>query len=518
MRITVKDKYSIGMDIGGTHTDVVLIDRNQKIVAYFKTETTIPLENGVKRALKQLLEVADVDRSLIEGVYVGTTHATNAILEARDLHRVGVIRIAGHRPELLSPCFGWPTFLKEAVLAGVETISGGFECDLREISPFRPHEAVEAANKLAEKGMESLAVVAVFSPIEPRHEIECLNALKEAYGEDFPISLSHQVGGMGFIERENAAILNAALKRPMEQGFRNLEKVVAELGLEVPLYITQNDGSLIGLDKAVETPLLTISSGPTNSFIGACKLSGSSNAIIVDVGGTSTDIGMVVNGYPRRSMHNATIGGVCLNFRMPDVLALAIGGGSKIAADGTGQFLVGPQSCGKMLRSSAQIFGGKQLTLTDIACVLGKMDVDGSVLSQVQITKEQALKIMEDIERRIVSGIARMKGERADLPVIAVGGGAGIAASAATDLPSNYSVANAYGAALAEIAATVDTVVSLTAREQVLQELQERAIEEAVRKGAHSRTTRIVELQIIPYHYLPNHLARVVVSASGCRI
>src|SRR5690606_12510390 len=150
-------------------------DRCQKIVAAFKTETTIPLENGVKTALKQLLESSGVDAALIEGIYVGTTHATNAILEARDLYKVGVIRIAGHRPELLSPCFGWPAFLKEAVLAGVETISGGFECDLREMSPFKPHEAVEAARKLAEQGMESLAVVGVFSPIEPRHELACLN-------------------------------------------------------------------------------------------------------------------------------------------------------------------------------------------------------------------------------------------------------------------------------------------------------------------------------------------------------
>lgn len=506
------------MDIGGTHTDVVLIDRCQKIVAAFKTETTIPLENGVKTALKQLLKSSGVDAALIEGIYVGTTHATNAILEAHDLYKVGVIRIAGHRPELLSPCFGWPAFLKEAVLAGVETISGGFECDLREMSPFKPHEAVEAARKLAEQGMESLAVVGVFSPIEPRHELACLNALKAAFGDEFPLSLSHQVGGMGFVERENAAILNAALKRPMEQGFRNLEKVKSALGLEAPLYVTQNDGSLIGLDQAVSAPLLTISSGPTNSFIGACKLSGADNAIIIDVGGTSTDIGMVINGYPRRSMHNATIGGVSLNFRMPDVLALAIGGGSKIAADGAGQFLVGPQSCGKLLRSSAQVFGGKQLTLTDIACLLGKMDVIGGVSSQVQATKEQAAKIMDEIEGRIAAGIARMKGEKVDLPVIAVGGGAAIASSAATTLPANYSVANAYGAALAEIAATVDTVVSLTAREKVLEDLQGRAIAEAVRKGADPRAARIVDLQVIPYHYVPNHLARVVVTASGCRI
>lgn len=510
-------QYSIGIDIGGTHTDAVIINDQLEIIASHKTETTIPLELGVKKGLETVLTLSKVESKFITGVFIGTTHATNAILEANDLFRVGVIRIAGHYPESLSPCFGWPERLKQEVFVGAEAISGGYECDLRHITAFSSSEVVEAAEILIAKGMESVAIIGVFSPIAKEQEIQCQEIIQSIAGENFPISLSHQIGGVGFIERENATILNAALKKPMAQGFNNIVSVKDAVGIHAPLFVTQNDGSLIDITEAIQYPLLTISSGPTNSFIGACKLAKTEHAIIVDVGGTSTDIGMIKNGYPRRSMHNAMIGGVSLNFRMPDVLALAIGGGSYISHDQNKNFIVGPKSCGKALYKTSQAFGGESLTMTDIACFLGKLNIPAAKISQVNTTQSQAEEIMKDTENRIANAITLMRGEKEHLPVIAVGGGAKIASSLATIMPDNYSVANAYGAALAEVSATVDTVVSLNSRESTLEKLKEQALSEAIARGAVEKRTRIVDLQVIPYHYVPNQLARVVVTASGMR-
>lgn len=491
----------IGMDIGGTHTDAVLVEQG-KIVRSCKTTTTRPLEEGVKTGLAKIGVVKD-----LKAIHIGTTHATNALLEGKNLYRTGVIRLAGHQPDMLRPGAGWPTFLKDRVIAGVETVDGGLECDLRPITPFDPRQVREAAERLVAAGAESLALVGVFSPILAEQEELAGQVIQEAFGEDFPVSLSSRIGGIGFIERENATILNSALKRPMLEGFSRLQGTMNALGLDAPLFLTQNNGSVIDLGRAIDYPLLTLSSGPTNSFIGACRLAGVNDAIVVDVGGTSTDIGFVQNGFPRRSIHNVSFGGVSLNFRTPDVLALAIGGGSLVSG-----MLVGPESCGGQLMSVAQIFGGSQLTLTDIACKAGAMTIESAALENVQVSQSEAEEVMAKVRMSIQRGVDKMRGRHQGLPVIAVGGGASVVGAMQ---PEHQAVANAYGAALAEVSATVDTVLSLVDREQALEQVKDQALQLAVDEGASVTSVRVVDLQVIPYHYVPNQLARVVVTASG---
>lgn len=503
-------KYLIGIDIGGTNTDTVLIDEYQSIVKSYKTATTSPLENGVRKGLEVILQTAHP--SSILGIFVGTTHATNAIVEQKNLYSVGLIRIAGHYPTSLRPCYGWPKELASKVLTGYETIDGGFECDLREISPFSRKKAKEAFLKLLDQGMESLAIIGVFSPLSYVHELACLEEIRMVAGDDFPISLSHEIGGIGFIERENATLLNGALKKAIAEGFRHLDEVKTACGLNCPLYITQNDGSLIGLQEAIRNPLLTISSGPTNSFIGAARLAQVSDAIIVDVGGTTTDIGAIQNGFLRRSMHNASIGGVSLNFRMPDVLSIGIGGGSYVTPKREGGYKVGPESCGKNLLSEALSLGGNSLTLTDIASLLGFFNFGKSPIS---FSFSDAKMIMHQINEKIQSGIHLMKGKKEHLPVVFVGGGAKIASQTEEDMLEHASVANAFGAALAEFSGTIDKVVSLADRTTTVNEIKSEAMELSVKKGADPKHVKVVDVQIIPYHYIPGQLARVIVTASG---
>lgn len=509
-------KYLIGIDIGGTNTDIVLIDEFQRIVKAHKTATTSPLEMGVKNGLKVILHDSAVDKSSISGIFVGTTHATNAVVEQKNLYSVGLIRIAGHYPTSLRPCYGWPKELSKTIFAGYETIDGGFQCDLREISPFSRKKAKEAFLKLLDQGMESLAIIGVFSPLSYKHELACLDEIRMVAGEDFPISLSHEIGGIGFIERENATLLNGALKKAMEQGFRHLDEVKVACGLNCPLYITQNDGSLIGLQEAIRNPLLTISSGPTNSFIGAAKLAQVSDAIIVDVGGTTTDVGTIQNGFLRRSMHNANIGGISLNFRMPDVLSIGIGGGSYVTPKQEGGYKVGPKSCGKDLLSEALSFGGNSLTLTDIASLLGFYDFGNQY--PISFSVSDANMIMHQITEKIQKGINLMKGKKEHLPVVFVGGGARIGSRTRDDLLEYASVANAFGAALAEFSGTIDKVVSLADRTKTVDQLRTEAMELSVKKGADPKHVKVVDVQILPYHYIPGQLARVIVTASGKRI
>lgn len=503
-------KHTIGIDIGGTNTDAVLIDEKGQIAALAKVSTTEDIAIGFEQVLLKLL--SQKEGVEIEEVIVGTTHATNAILQQKDLYKVGVIRIAGQRPESPPPCFGWPKELSEAVLSGFRTVDGGFECHGGPIRKLDRKQLLQACQELIDSGAQSLSVIGVFSPMNAEHELLAAQIIGQI--SDIPLTLSHQIGGVGFLERENSSILNAALKKVMKTGFAKLEQICHRLGLCCPLLITQNNGSRIALQEATEHPILTISAGPTNSFVGASKLSGLQDAIIVDIGGTSTDIGLIKGGAFRRSLNVSSIGGVKLNFPMPDVVSLGIGGGSLVE---TAPVKVGPRSVGREICARAQCFGGDELTLTDLAVATGHLEIGKS--HPVKISKADALEILKQVIRTIEENIGLLDG--AHLPVVLVGGGASVLPNSLLTerylVPENASVANALGAALSKISGSVDTIVSLTDQEKILNRLKEQAVEEAARKGAALESIALSDVQIIPYHYVPNNMARVIVTAHGLK-
>lgn len=510
--------YIIGMDIGGTNTDAILMDCNENILAATKTNTTDDIVSGFLIALQNLLKKSGIAASDIRSIFLGSTHATNAILQNKDLYRVGVIRIAGHNPETLPPCFAWPQELKAGILAGYATINGGYECHGTPITPLDRQQARMTVEQLLEKGAESIALVGVFSPLNGDQEKEVAQIVREVAGTDYPVSLSHEVGGMGFIERENTTLLNAALKKVMEQGFRQIEFARQQLGLECPLFITQNNGSIITLQQAIAYPVLTISAGPTNSFIGGARMAGLRDAIVVDIGGTSTDVGLVRNGFPRRSLNTSNIGGVRLNFSMPDVLSIALGGGSYVSLEGE-QPKIGPLSAGRNIVQQAFCFGGSKLTFTDMSMALGHLEIPGACRSRISVSSTAAQQVIEEALRRIQKEVSLMEGDQKQLPILLVGGGAALLPKqllgSRYQIPAHASVANAYGAALAEISGVIDTVVSLNERERVLGRLQELARDAAIRQGADAHSVQVVDVQITPYHYVPNNMARVTILAAG---
>lgn len=484
----------IGIDIGGTHTDAVLVDQNKQIIADVKAPTTISIEEGVLQVLSKLPQT-DVTR-----ICIGTTHAINALLQCQGLYRVGVIRLAGNRPETLPSCVAWPQHLQQTLYVDTITIDGGFECDGRCITPFEGQQVIDAAHTLLERGAESLAIVGTFSPLYPAQEEEAAALLK-----DIPVSLSHEIGGIGFIERENSTILNAALKKVMTTGFQKLIEVTRQCGYTCPIFISQNNGSMITVEQALANPILTLSAGPTNSFVGGGSLARLKDAIIVDIGGTSTDVGIIKNGYPRRCLQNSNVGGITLNFPTPDLLSVALGGGSHIEG-----VKIGPKSCAKDLFQQGASFGGNQLTLTDIALFMGHIAIPQT--HQLDLALEHCEQIMKTSVEMIDKLVYRLEPRCGDFPVILVGGGAALLPKQL--LPSRYqipayaNVANAYGAALSEISATIDTIVCLDQREKVLTELQAHVLRKA---GPESS---LVDMQVIPYHYMPGNKARVVMMAA----
>lgn len=513
------NQYKIGIDIGGTNTDIVLVDTSGAIHAKAKTMTTSDTSSGVRNALINLIRDHKINVRELVGIFLGTTKMTNAVLERENLNRVGVIRIAGQKPELLPSCYLWPESLKESLYVDTITIDGGFECHGSPITSINTSQIKSAVKALINKKIESLAVIGVFSTINPQQEILVKDIADTMTKCTLPVTLSHQIGGTGyFIERENSTILNAALKGAMKNVFTHFKRTCADLNIDCPLWVTQNNGSVLSITQAIDYPIFTISSGPTNSFIGGNQLVQVTDSIIIDIGGTSTDLGVIRNGIPRRCLNNSTIGGISINFSIPDVCSIALGGGSHVKVNGS-TIAIGPQSSGNKIFSESLSFGGRQLTLLDVSLALGCANIPGAQYQNIGLSKKGCEAVMNCAVQKIYELISKIGPERKNLPVVMVGGGASLIPKTLLDdrflLSPHADVANAYGAAMAEISFTVDTVVSLENRESTIDSLKEQATQGAILNGADGSTIKIVDVDIIPYNYVPNKIARVIIVASG---
>jgi len=288
----------LGIDVGGTNTDAVVLDRDDRLLAKAKRPTSADVTTGIGAALDAVLADAAVDKERITHVMLGTTHATNAVLERRSLERVAVVRIGAPSSTAVPPLMMWPDDLRAAVSAGEAIVSGGIEFDGREIVPFGADELRRFLEPLAGV-VDGVATTSVFASVSAEHEVAAERIVREVVGERVHVSLSHEIGSVGLIERENATVLNAALTAVAAEVAEALQGALAAHGLRPATFFAQNDGTLMALDYAIRYPILTVASGPANSIRGAAFLSGLRDAIVVDVGGTSTDVGILVGGFPR---------------------------------------------------------------------------------------------------------------------------------------------------------------------------------------------------------------------------
>ncbi|MGB6441756.1 MAG: hydantoinase/oxoprolinase family protein [Thermoplasmata archaeon] len=510
--------FKIGIDVGGTNTDSVILDRSNRLVAKAKSPTTPDVTSGIQRSLELVLGKFREDRRRIRYCMLGTTHAINAILERKGLDRVAILRIGSPVADSIPPLADWPRDLAAAVRFRTYLLGGGHEFDGRTARELDRH-ALERIAAEIDGSVSAIAVTAVFSPVQPQQEIEAGRILVKRMRHRPSISLSHNVATIGLLERENATILNSSLRSVSRHAINAFRDAARRLGLKCSLYLGQNDGTLMDVPSALAHPILTVASGPTNSIRGAAFVAGVRDAIVVDVGGTSTDIGLLKGGFPLESARPATIGGVRTNFRMPDLLSLALGGGSRVRPGKT--LTVGPDSVGFRLTEEALAFGGSTLTTTDVAVALKRCELGDP--GRLTSLPRSLLSATDRLIRSLVEeGIERVLTSPVPLPVVLVGGGSvliGTKLKGASRIvrPSNYEVANAIGVATAEIGADVDTITTYgsTPRTEILAQVRQSAIDRVVAAGANPRKTRIANVEEIPISYLPGNAVRVRVKACG---
>ncbi|MBY6154354.1 hydantoinase/oxoprolinase family protein [Vannielia litorea] len=504
----------IGIDVGGTNTDAALLD-GDRVIAAVKTFTTADVTSGVRTALKEVIAKAGDEAQGVVAVMIGTTHFTNAVVERRNLGRAAALRVSLPASASLVPFCDWPKDLAAKVNGGVYLVEGGHEYDGRPLVPMDEKAVAEAARKMVQDGIEAVAVSATFSPLTA----ECEDRAAEILQNEAPeihVTKSSTLGRIGLLERENVALMNASLIGLARDTTKAFVDAVAESGLGAQLFITQNDGTVVRAEAAREYPVFSFASGPTNSMRGAALLAGIENAMVCDVGGTTADIGCLVNGFPREANNVVEVGGVRTLFRMPDLLSIAVGGGTKIGRD---PLTVGPESVGYRLSERALVFGGDQVTATDIAVAAGLITLgDPSKVASLPADFVQAA--LAKMHENIAEGVDRMKTDATEVPLLAVGGGAMLIPESVPGISEvihveHSGVANAVGAAMAQISGETDRIYRDMDRDEAIAEARRAAIAAAVEAGAEESTIKVIDVEDLPLSYLPGRAIRTRVRVVG---
>ncbi len=512
--------YKLGIDVGGTNTDAVLIDGDRRVVAEVKHPTSGDIYDGIVGAVRDVLAQVEIDRSEIRQAMLGTTQCTNAIVERKNLAPIGILRIGAPATLGIPPMVDWAEDIRR-IAVDYAIVGGGFEYDGKELAPF-DREAARRFFAGLKGRVKSVAISCVFSTVRSDHELEAAALCKEVMGEDVHVSISSEIGSMGLIERENAAILNAALYQVADRFTEGFARSLAQEGVtNADVYLSQNDGTLMTMESARRYPILTIACGPTNSIRGASYLSSLTDAVVIDVGGTTTDLGMIQNGFPRESGVAVTIGGVRTNFRMPDVISIGLGGGSIVRSHEDGSVTVGPDSVGYRITEKALVFGGDTMTATDIAVRLGMAELGDPALA-AGIDEAVALKAMECMRAMIEDSIDAMKVSGADIDAVLVGGGSIIvpdrlAGTRNVVKPGHFGTANAIGSAISKVSGTLEQLINYDElpRDEALEKARAAAVELAVQSGAVRDTVEIIEVEDVPLAYYPGNTNRVKIKAAG---
>jgi N-methylhydantoinase A/oxoprolinase/acetone carboxylase beta subunit len=269
-------------------------------------------------------------------------------------------------------------------------------------------------------------------------------------------------------------------------------------------------------ETAMALPVMSFASGATNSMRGAAFLSGLKDAMVIDVGGTSSDVGQLHNGFPREANSVVEVGGVRTLFRMPDLYSIGLGGGSIVRQ---APLELGPESVGYQLTQEALVFGGGTLTATDAAVRAG-ITMIGNSARLADLPRELADEVVDLARGKVEDAIDRMKIDAGDVTLIAVGGGSFLVPDRLAGISDVIRVphgdcANAVGAAVAQVSGETDQIYRDQTRAEAIAAAEAQAVERARTAGADPATIEIVEVEDMPLAYLPGNALRVRVRVAG---
>ena len=336
--IEPNDSLVLGIDTGGTYTDGVLLAYHaRKVLATHKSLTT---KRDFAIGIDEVIDGILIENpSAISMVSVSTTLATNAIAEGKGKRTA--LFLIGYDPELITNFklqgrFATPHY---------DYFAGGHDLYGREKAQLDLAGIVARAMQIRDH-VDAIAVSSYFSPLNPEHEQRAYTAIARVC--DLPIVLGHQLSTkLGSVERATTAALNASLLAVLQDFIIAVRRAMERRGIVAPLMVVRGDGTLMSDEFAARTPVETIHSGPAASAIGGRFLSHLEDALVVDVGGTTTDLAVIQSGHVRISAEGASVAGPAGEFKTAvqaaNLLSIALGGDSHISVARDGQVAIGPE-------------------------------------------------------------------------------------------------------------------------------------------------------------------------------
>ena len=376
--------YRLGVDVGGTFTDLLLFEEQSGAFWRHKTPSTPADQSiGILSGVEAICAAAGIEPKHIERFLHGTTVATNAVLEGKGA-RVGLVTTAGHRhimqiarsfvPGGLAGWIIWPKPQPLAALEDTVEVAGRMNASGGEVRPVDDDNIRAALAILKSQGVEAITVSLINAYMNGAHEAR-VGAIAAEMMPDIPVSLSHIVlPEMQEYERTLTTVANAAVRPVVGNYVRNLREKLKVAGMAGTLSLLRSDGGLMSAEKAEEHPVNILMSGPAGGVTGAlwvAKNAGYKNILTLDVGGTSTDVALIENLEPRR-VRTTEVGHLSVRASSLDVKTVGAGGGSiAYVPELTGALRVGPQSAGAVPGPAAYGKGGEEPTVTDANVVLG---------------------------------------------------------------------------------------------------------------------------------------------------
>ncbi len=420
--------YRLGVDVGGTFTDLLLFSVESGAFWRHKTPST-PHDSseGILTGVTAICQEAEVDARDIEYFLHGTTVATNAVLEGKGA-KVGLITTEGYHdimqiarslvPGGLASWIVWPKPQPLAALENTVTVDGRMDAHGQELRPLSEPSIASAIATLKQQGVEAITVSLINAYANGSHE-KRIGAMAQDLLPDIPVSLSHEVlPEMQEYERTLTTVANAAVRPIVSRYISSLRSKLADKGINGNLSLLRSDGGLMTSQKAEEHPVDILMSGPAGGVTGAIwvgRNAGLKNILTLDVGGTSTDVALIENLEPRR-VRTTEVGHLSVRASSLDVKTVGAGGGSiAYVPELTKALRVGPQSAGAVPGPVAYGKGGEEPTVTDANVVLGYLP-ENLLGGSFKLDREGATKAVQKIADAL--GIGLMEAARGIIDIV----------------------------------------------------------------------------------------------------
>jgi N-methylhydantoinase A len=401
----------VGIDTGGTFTDLVAVEVERGRYHYHKVPTlTADPARGILDGIAELLDIAEVERRDVKFLVLGTTLATNAVLEGK-WARTGMLTTPGFRDVLELARQRRPHYFNLDIPKPMPPaprdcrveVEGRIANDGAEVTPLSEDDVRAAIETLKARKVEAVAICYLHAYANPAHEERTRALVKKLWPEIYLCTSSDVLAEFREFERFATATVNASLMPVMDRYLESFEKGVAGLGIRNAPRVMQSNGGAVSPGAVRKVPVNTFFSGPAGGVIGSVGLGnqlGLPNLITFDMGGTSTDVCLIRDGEPAKKSER-TMGGFPVRTRTLDIHTIGAGGGSIAWTDAGGLLKVGPQSAGAYPGPAAYGRGGTKATVTDANVVLGRLNPKTLLGGRMAMHADKAQAVIEELAQAL---------------------------------------------------------------------------------------------------------------------